>query len=67
MSEYPHHPPILRTGAKLLTAGKILVTIRGSEHVIPAEEARDLMESLELALAGPGPQIVCEVVEKVVL
>lgn len=65
MIEYPHHPPILRTGAKLLIAGKILVTIRGAEHVIPADEARDLMESLDLVLAGPGPQIVCEVVEQV--
>lgn len=62
MTDHPHHPPIMRTGAKRLTAGKILVTIRGAEHVIPKEEAEELWSSLCDALAGPGPNVVCEVI-----
>ena len=58
-------PRILHTTARRLIAGKIVVTIRGAEHVIPMEEAEDLRDALELALVGPGPQIVCEVVEQV--
>ena len=65
MTEHDHMPPVLRTTARRLIAGKIVVTIRGAEHVIPFEEAEELRDALELALAGPGPQIVCEVVEQV--
>lgn len=65
MTEHEHCPPILRTTAKRLIAGKIVVTIRGAEHVIPVEEAEDLRDALDRALDGPGPQIVCEVVEQV--
>ena len=62
MTEHEHMPPILRTGAKRLTAGKILVTIRGAEHVIPVEEAEELWTSMCGALVGPGPKVICEVV-----
>jgi len=62
MTEHEHMPPILRTGAKRLTAGKILVTIRGAEHVLPAEEAEELWSSICDAIAGPGPKVICEVV-----
>ena len=65
MTEHEHCPPILRTTARRLVAGKIVVTVRGAEHVIPAEEAEDLRDALDRALEGPGPQIVCEVVEQV--
>ena len=65
MTEHEHCPPILRTTARRLIAGKIVVTVRGAEHVIPAEEAEDLRDALDRALAGLGPQIVCEVVEQV--
>lgn len=65
MTEHDHMPRILHTTARRLIAGKIVVTIRGAEHVIPMEEAEDLRDALELALVGPGPQIVCEVVEQV--
>ena len=65
MTEHEHCPPILLTTARRLIAGKIIVTIRGAEHVIPVEEAEDLRDALELALVGPGPEIVCEVVEQV--
>ena len=65
MTEHEHHPRILRTSARRLIAGKIVVTVRGAEHVIPAEEAEDLRDALDLALSGPGPEIVCEVVEQV--
>ena len=65
MTEHDHMPPVLRTTARRLIAGKIIVTIRGAEHVIPMEEAEDLRDALELALVGPGPEIVCEVVEQV--
>ena len=65
MTEHPHCPPILRTTARRLIAGKIVVTVRGAEHVIPAEEAEDLRAAIDRALDGPGPQIVCEVVEQV--
>ena len=65
MTEHDHMPPVLRTTARRLIAGKIIVSIRGAEHVIPMEEAEDLRDALELALAGPGPEIVCEVVEQV--
>ena len=64
MTEYPHCPQILRTTAKRLIAGKIVVTVRGAEHVIPAEEAVDLRDAITRALDGPGPEIVCEVVER---
>lgn len=64
MTEHPHMPRVLRTTAKRLVAGKIIVTIRGAEHVIPMEEAEELRDALEAALNGPGPQIVCEVVER---
>ena len=64
MTEHPHMPRILRTTAKRLIAGKIVVTIRGAEHVIPEEEAEELRDALGLALVGPGPQVVCEVVER---
>ena len=64
MTEHPHMPRILRTTAKRLVAGKIIVTIRGAEHVIPMEEAEDLRDALDVALTGPGPQVVCEVVER---
>lgn len=64
MTEHDHMPRILRTTAKRLIAGKIIVTIRGAEHVIPIEEAEELRDALDLALAGPGPQIVCEIVER---
>lgn len=40
------------------------MTIRGAEHVIPMEEAEDLRDALDVALAGQGPQVVCEVVER---
>jgi hypothetical protein len=62
MTEHEHMPPIVRDGAKRLTAGKILVTIRGAEHVIPVEEAVELWSSICDAIAGPGPKVVCEVV-----
>lgn len=65
MTEHEHCPPILRTTARRLIAGKIVVIVRGAEHVIPAEEAEDLRDALDRALDGPGPQIVCEVVEQV--
>lgn len=65
MTEYEHCPPILRTTARRLIAGKIVVTVRGVEHVIPAEEAEDLRDALDRALDGPGPKVVCEVVEQV--
>lgn len=64
MTEHEHCPPILRTTARRLIAGKIVVTVRGAEHVIPAEEAEDLRDALDRALDGPGPEIVCEVVER---
>jgi uncharacterized protein (UPF0216 family) len=64
MTEYEHMPRILRTTAKRLAAGKIIVVIRGAEHVIPEEEAEELRDALEAALNGPGPKIVCEVVER---
>ena len=67
MTEHEHCPPILRTTARRLIAGKIVVTVRGAEHVIPHEEAEDLRDALDRALAGPGPKVVCEVVEQVVL
>ena len=67
MSDHPHMPPVVRTGARLLTAGKILVTIRGTEHVLPKEEAETLWDSLCDALIGPGPKVVCEIVEQVIL
>ena len=56
MTEHEHCPPILRTTARRLIAGKIVVTVRGAE---------DLRDALDRALAGPGPQIVCEVFEQV--
>lgn len=65
MTEHDHMPRILRTTARRLIAGKIIVTIRGAEHVIPVEEAEDLRDALDRAIVGPGPQIVCEVVEQV--
>ena len=65
MTEHDHMPPVLRTTARRLIAGKIVVTIRGAEHVIPVEEAEDLRDALDRAIVGPGPQIVCEVVEQV--
>lgn len=65
MTKHEHCPPILRTTARRLIAGKIVVTVRGAEHVIPAEEAEDLRDALDRALEGPGPEIVCEVVEQV--
>ena len=65
MTEHPHCPPILCTTARRLIAGKIVVTVRGSEHVIPAEEAEDLRDALDRALDWPGPKVVCEVVEQV--
>ena len=63
MTEHEHMPRILRTTAQRLIAGKIIVTIRGAEHVIPEEEAEELRDAIGLALVGPGPQIVCEIVE----
>lgn len=65
MTEYEHTPRILRTTARRLIAGKIVVTVRGAEHVIPKEEAEELRDALDLALDGPGPMVVCEVVEQV--
>ena len=65
MTEHEHCPLILRTTARRLIAGKIVVTARGAERVIPTEEAEDLRDALDRALDGPGPQIVCEVVEQV--
>ena len=67
MTEHPHHPPILRATARRLIAGKVVVIVRGAEHVIPAEEAEDLRDALDLALDGPDPEIVCEVVGQVML
>ena len=64
MTEHPHMPRILRTTAKRLAAGKIIVVIRGAGHVIPEEEAEELRDAIALALVGPGPQVVCEVVER---
>ena len=54
----------MEAAEKLCVAGKIIVTIRGAEHVIPMEEAEELRDALDVALAGPGPQVVCEVVER---
>ena len=65
MTEHEHCPPILRTTARRLIARKIVMAVRVAEHVIPAEEAEDLRDALDRALDGPGPQIVCEVVEQV--
>lgn len=41
-----------------------VVTIRGAEHVIPMEEAEDLRDALDVALAGRSPQIICEVLHR---
>ena len=57
-------PRILRTTAKRLIAGKIVVTVRGAEHVIHEEEAEELRDAIGLALVGPGQQVACEVVER---
>jgi hypothetical protein len=62
MTEHPHMPQILRTGAKRLPAGEILVTIRCERNTITMKEAEELWCSLDAALDGDGPQIVCEVV-----
>ena len=64
MTEHERCPPILRTTARRLIDGQIVVTVRGVDHVIPAEEAEDLRDALDRALEGPGPEIVCEVVER---
>lgn len=62
MTEHKHMSSVLRTTANRLIAGKVIVIVSGVEHVIPTEEAEELRDALEVALNGPGPQIVCEVV-----
>ena len=64
MTEHEHCPTVLRTTARRIIAGKVVVIVRGAEHVIPAEEAEDLRDALDLALDGPGPEHY-EVVEQV--
>ena len=46
MTEHEHCPPILCTTASRLISGKIVVTVRGAEHVITAEEAMELAKDI---------------------
>ena len=43
---HPHMPPVRATTARWLSPGKVNVIIRGQEHVLPWEEARDLAEAI---------------------
>lgn len=39
-------PPVRPTTARWLSPGKVNVVIRGDEHVLPWEEAKDLAEAI---------------------
>ena len=65
MTEHEHMPPITKRGdATWLSPGKITVTINGTPYVMTTREARMIRNSIDVALDGPGPEIVCEVVEQ---
>ena len=67
MSEYPHMPPISKLSVFRLSASQISLEFRGVYFVINKDEAIDIITKLENAMFGPGPEIVCEVVEQVVI
>lgn len=50
---HPHMPAIRPTTARWLSPGKVVVVIRGQEHVLPWEEAEELAEAVTQSLR-PG-------------
>ncbi len=63
MTEYEHMPRISQFKIYRLSPSQVNVVIRGIDLVINRDEVRDLIDSLEMAFDGTGPEIVCEVVE----
>ena len=64
MTEHEHMPQILRFETKWLSARTLEIFIHGQYLFLNPDEVRGLRDALDMELAGPGPQIVCEVVER---
>jgi len=65
MTEHEHMPPIHKYTTKWLTKDRLLIRFPSVEYVWTRDEAKALRDVIDAALDGPGPEIVCEVVEQV--
>ena len=65
MTEHEHCPPITEQGARRVSPGQIMVVINDTATFMSTRAAWLLRNSIDDALTGPGPEIVCEVVEQV--
>jgi hypothetical protein len=63
MTEHEHMPPIRHWySATWLSPGRLLVHMPKCEYVLNREEAKLLRDSIDSALDGDGPKVICEVV-----
>ena len=67
MTEHDHMPPKKQFAVRQISPRSIHFCVNGHALFVSPDGARRLIDELEDELAGPGPQIVCEVVEQVLL
>ena len=65
MTEHDHMPPQKQFAVRKISHRSIHFCVNGHALFVSPDGARRLIEELEDELAGPGPQVVCEVVEQV--
>lgn len=65
MTERDHMPPQRQFAVRKISPRSIHFCVNGHALFLSPDGARRLIEELGDELAGPGPQIVCEVVEQV--
>jgi hypothetical protein len=64
MTEHEHMPPKKQFAVRQISPRTIHFCVNGHALFVGPEEARSLIDELGDVLDGPGPQIICEVVER---
>lgn len=67
MTEHELFPQKKFFSVRKVSHRSIHFCVNGHALFVSPEQARILTDEIEDVLAGPGPEIVCEVVEQVVL
>lgn len=64
MTEHDHMPPKKQFAVRQISPRTIHFCVNGHALFVSQDEVRRLIAEFEDVLAGPGPKIVCEVVER---
>lgn len=64
MTEHDHVSPKKQFAVRKISPRTIHFCVNGHSLFVSPEEARRMIAEIEDVLEGPGPQVVCEVVER---